>query len=78
MNSAERSEEVAAPDIARRFARRRAFSLLQLFNLATALFGKEGPPETVVPKIGQEIFMDRFTKLGFIPYNDGMQVKDHF
>ena len=70
----------------------------QLFNssekrLARALlllahFGKEGIPETVVPKISQEtladmigttrsrvsFFMNRFRKLGFIHYNGGMQV----
>jgi CRP-like cAMP-binding protein len=52
-------------------------------------FGKEGTPETVVPKIGQEtlaemvgttrsrvsFFMNRFRKLGFIDYNsEGLQV----
>jgi CRP/FNR family cyclic AMP-dependent transcriptional regulator len=71
----------------------------QLFNssekrlarilLLLAHFGKEGTPETVVPKIGQEtlaemvgstrsrvsFFMNRFRKLGFIDYNsDGLQV----
>ena len=70
----------------------------QLFNssekrLARALlllahFGKEGIPETVVPKISQEtlaemigttrsrvsFFMNRFRKLGFIHYNGGLQV----
>ncbi|MBV9573464.1 MAG: Crp/Fnr family transcriptional regulator [Acidobacteriales bacterium] len=71
----------------------------QLFNssekrLARALlllahFGKEGVPETVVPKISQEtlaemvgttrsrvsFFMNRFRKLGFIHYNGaGLQV----
>jgi CRP/FNR family cyclic AMP-dependent transcriptional regulator len=71
----------------------------QLFNssekrLARALlllahFGKEGVPETVVPKISQEtlaemvgttrsrvsFFMNRFRKLGFIHYNgSGLQV----
>ncbi|MBZ5682862.1 MAG: Crp/Fnr family transcriptional regulator [Acidobacteriia bacterium] len=67
----------------------------QLFNssekrlarilLLLAHFGKEGIPETVVPKISQEMlaemigttrsrvsfFMNRFKKLGFIHYNDG-------
>jgi CRP/FNR family transcriptional regulator, cyclic AMP receptor protein len=67
----------------------------QLFNssekrLARALlllahFGKEGKPETVIPKINQEtlaemigttrsrvsFFMNRFRKLGFIDYNGG-------
>jgi len=67
----------------------------QLFNssekrlarilLLLAHFGKEGTPETVVPKISQEMlaemigttrsrvsfFMNRFRKLGFIHYNNG-------
>jgi CRP/FNR family transcriptional regulator, cyclic AMP receptor protein len=70
----------------------------QLFNssekrlarilLLLARFGKEGKPETVVPKISQEMlaemvgttrsrvnfFMNRFRKLGFIHYNGGLQV----
>ncbi len=70
----------------------------QLFNssekrlarilLLLAHFGKEGVPETVVPKISQETlagmvgttrsrvsyFMNRFRKLGFIHYNGGLQV----
>jgi CRP/FNR family cyclic AMP-dependent transcriptional regulator len=70
----------------------------QLFNssekrlarvlLMLAHFGKEGVPETVVPKISQEtlaemvgttrsrvsFFMNRFRKLGFIHYNGGLQV----
>jgi CRP/FNR family cyclic AMP-dependent transcriptional regulator len=70
----------------------------QLFNasekrlarilLLLAHFGKEGTPETVVPKISQEtlaemigttrsrirFFMNRFRKLGFIHYNGGLQV----
>jgi len=71
----------------------------QLFNssekrlarilLLLAHFGKEGTPETVVPKIGQEtlaemvgttrsrvsFFMNRFRKLGFINYNSkGLQI----
>jgi len=70
----------------------------QLFNssekrlarvlLMLAHFGKEGVPETVVPKISQEtlaemvgttrsrvnFFMNRFGKLGFIHYNGGLQV----
>ena len=70
----------------------------QLFNssekrlarilLLLARFGKEGTPETVVPKISQEMlaemigttrsrvsfFMNRFRKLGFIHYNGGLQV----
>jgi CRP-like cAMP-binding protein len=67
----------------------------QLFNsserrlarvlLLLAHFGKEGVPETVVPKISQEtlaemvgttrsrvsFFMNRFRKLGFVDYNGG-------
>jgi CRP/FNR family cyclic AMP-dependent transcriptional regulator len=70
----------------------------QLFNssekrLARALlllaqFGKEGAPETVIPKISQEVlaemvgttrarvsfFMNRFRKLGFIEYNGKLLV----
>ena len=56
--------------------------------LLLAHFGKEGIPETVVPKISQEtlaemigttrsrvsFFMNRFRKLGFIHYNGGLQV----
>jgi CRP/FNR family cyclic AMP-dependent transcriptional regulator len=71
----------------------------QLFNssekrlarvlLLLANFGKEGVPQTVIPKISQEtlaemvgttrsrvsFFMNRFRKLGFVDYGgDGMQV----
>jgi CRP/FNR family transcriptional regulator, cyclic AMP receptor protein len=70
----------------------------QLFNssekrlarilLLLAHFGKEGRPETVVPKISQgmlaemvgttrsrvSFFMNRFRKLGFIDYNGGLLV----
>src|SRR6201987_5382618 len=70
----------------------------QLFNssekrlarvlLMLARFGKEGVPETVVPKISQEtlsemvgttrsrvsFFMNRFRKMGFIHYNGGLEV----
>jgi CRP-like cAMP-binding protein len=70
----------------------------QLFNssekrlarvlLLLAHFGKEGKPETVVPKISQEVlaemvgttrsrvnvFMNRFRKLGYIEYNGGLEV----
>ena len=70
----------------------------QLFNssekrlarilLLLANFGKEGTPQTVIPKISQEMlaemigttrsrvsyFMNRFRKLGFIHYNGGLQV----
>lgn len=70
----------------------------QLFNssekrlarvlLMLAHFGKDGIPETVVPKISQEtlaemvgttrarvnLFMNRFRKMGFIHYNGGLKV----
>jgi len=70
----------------------------QLFNssekrlarilLLLANFGKEGKPESVIPKISQEVlaemigttrsrvnfFMNRFRKLGFIEYNGKLQV----
>lgn len=70
----------------------------QLFNssekrlarvlLLLANFGKEGKPETVVPKISQEtlaeiigttrsrvsFFMNRFRKMGFIDYKHGLEV----
>ena len=70
----------------------------QLFNssekrlarvlLLLANFGKEGAPQTVVPKISQETlaeivgttrsrvsyFMNRFRKLGFIDYNGGLKI----
>ena len=70
----------------------------QLFNssekrlarvlLLLARFGKEGKPESLVPKVSQEtlaemvgttrsrvsFFMNRFRKLGFIKYNGGLQV----
>src|SRR6202166_1927369 len=70
----------------------------QLFNssekrlarvlLLLARFGKEGKPETVIPKISQEtlaemvgttrsrvsFFMNRFREMGFIHYNGGLEV----
>jgi len=70
----------------------------QLFNssekrlartlLLLAQFGKDGKPETVIPKISQEtlaemvgttrsrvsFFLNRFRKLGFIDYNGKMEV----
>ena len=70
----------------------------QLFNssekrlarvlLMLAHFGKDGVPETVIPKISQEslaemigttrsrvsFFMNRFRKLGFTHYNGGLEV----
>ena len=56
--------------------------------LLLANFGKEGNPEPVVPKISQEtlaeiigttrsrvsFFMNRFRKLGFIDYKNGLEV----
>jgi CRP/FNR family transcriptional regulator, cyclic AMP receptor protein len=56
--------------------------------LLLANFGKEGKPEPVIPKISQEtlaemigttrsrvsFFMNKFRKLGFIYYNDGLEV----
>src|SRR5205807_1709423 len=63
---------------------KRLARLLLLF----AHFGKEGTPETVIPKISQEtlaemvgttrsrvsFFMNRFRKLGFIRYNGELEV----
>ena len=81
-----------------RNARFQADLVDQLFNssekrlarilLLLAQFGKESKPETVVPKISQEIlaemigttrsrvsfFMNRFRKLGFIEYNGEIRV----
>ena len=56
--------------------------------LLLANFGKEGKPETVIPKISQETlaeiigttrsrvsyFMNKFRKLGFIAYNGHLEV----
>jgi CRP/FNR family cyclic AMP-dependent transcriptional regulator len=73
----------------------------QLFNssekrlarilLLLAQFGKDGKPETLVPKISQEtlaemigttrsrvsFFMNRFRKLGFIDYHAGNELQVH-
>jgi CRP/FNR family cyclic AMP-dependent transcriptional regulator len=73
----------------------------QLFNssekrlarvlLLLAHFGKEGVPETVIPKMSQEtlaemigttrsrvsFFLNRFRKLGFIDYHAGDELKVH-
>jgi CRP-like cAMP-binding protein len=73
----------------------------QLFNssekrlarilLLLAHFGKEGVPETVIPKISQEtlaemvgttrsrvsFFMNKFRKLGFVDYNGGSGLQVH-
>ncbi len=81
-----------------RNARMQADLVDQLFNssekrlarilLLLAQFGKESKPETVVPKISQEVlaemigttrsrvsfFMNRFRKLGFIEYNGEIRV----
>jgi CRP/FNR family cyclic AMP-dependent transcriptional regulator len=81
-----------------RNARVQADLVDQLFNssekrlarilLLLAQFGKESKPETVVPKISQEIlaemigttrsrvsfFMNRFRKLGFIEYNGEIRI----
>ena len=70
----------------------------QLFNssekrlartlLLLARYGKEGKPETVIPKISQEtlaeivgttrsrvnFFMNRFRKMGFIKYNGTLEI----
>jgi len=81
-----------------RNARVQADLVDQLFNssekrlarilLLLAQFGKESKPETVVPKISQEVlaemigttrsrvsfFMNRFRKLGFIEYNGEIRI----
>ena len=73
----------------------------QLFNsserrlarvlLLLAHFGKDGKPESVIPKISQEVlaemvgttrsrvsfFMNRFRKLGFIDYHTGDALQVH-
>jgi CRP/FNR family transcriptional regulator, cyclic AMP receptor protein len=73
----------------------------QLFNssekrlarilLLLAQFGKDGKPETVIPKISQEtlaemvgttrsrvsFFMNRFRKLGFVDYHAGDELQVH-
>ena len=73
----------------------------QLFNssekrlarmlLLLAHFGKDGKPESVIPKISQEtlaemvgttrsrvsFFMNRFRKLGFIDYHAGDELQVH-
>src|ERR1700694_2257371 len=73
----------------------------QLFNssekrlarilLLLAHFGKEGVPETVIPKVSQDglaemigttrsrvsFFMNRFRKLGFIDYHAGDELQVH-
>jgi CRP/FNR family transcriptional regulator, cyclic AMP receptor protein len=63
--------------------KRLARTLLMLAN-----FGKEGKPETVIPKVSQEVlaemigttrsrvsfFMNKFRRLGFIEYNGTLEV----
>jgi len=81
-----------------RNARIQADLVDQLFNssekrlarilLILAHFGKDAEPDTVIPKISQEVlaemvgttrsrvnfFMNRFRKLGYIEYNGGLEV----
>lgn len=78
-----RFQEALADQLFNSSEKRLARVLLQL-----AQFGKDGTPETVVPKITQEMlaemvgttrarvsfFMNRFRKMGFIHYNGGLQV----
>jgi CRP/FNR family transcriptional regulator, cyclic AMP receptor protein len=59
--------------------------------LLLAHFGKEGKPETVIPKMSQEtlsemigttrsrvsFFLNRFRKLGFIDYHGGDDLRVH-
>lgn len=56
--------------------------------LLLARFGKEGAPERIIPKVSQKtlaemigttrprvnFFMNKFRKLGFLDYNDGLEV----
>jgi CRP-like cAMP-binding protein len=78
-----RFQEALADQLFNSSEKRLARVLLQL-----AQVGKDGAPETVVPKITQEMlaemvgttrarvsfFMNRFRKMGFIHYNGGLQV----
>lgn len=78
-----RTEEDLVDQLFNSTERRLARTLLLL-----ARYGKEGNPETVVPKIDQEtlaemigvtrervnFFMNKFRKLGFIDYNGELQV----
>jgi len=90
--------EVFVAFLLTRNARIQADLVDQLFNssekrlarilLLLAQFGKESKPETVVPKISQEVlaemigttrsrvsfFMNRFRKLGFVEYNGEIRV----
>jgi CRP-like cAMP-binding protein len=78
-----RFQEALADQLFNSSEKRLARVLLQL-----AQFGKDGAPESVVPKITQEMlaemvgttrarvsfFMNRFRKMGFIQYNGTLQV----
>jgi CRP/FNR family transcriptional regulator, cyclic AMP receptor protein len=102
MNALHREHELSDMFVAYLLARNIRYEedlVDQLFNssekrlarvlLLLARFGKEGAPETVLPKISQEVlaemvgttrsrvnfFMNRFRKLGFIRYNGGLQVQ---
>jgi CRP/FNR family cyclic AMP-dependent transcriptional regulator len=80
-----RTEENLIDQLFNSSEKRLARALLLLAN-----FGKEGKPETVIPKITQEVlagmigttrsrvsfFMTRFRRLGFIKY-DGAQLEVH-
>lgn len=78
-----RAEEDLVDQLFNSSEKRLARILLLLAN-----FGKEGKPELIIPKISQEtlaemigttrsrvsFFMNKFRKLGFIAYNDGLHV----
>ena len=78
-----RTEEDLVDQLFNFSEKRLARTLLSLAN-----FGKEGAPQTVIPKVSQEtlagivgttrgrvnFFMNRFRKLGFIDYNGGMKI----
>jgi CRP/FNR family transcriptional regulator, cyclic AMP receptor protein len=71
--------------------REHAFSDMFVKYLLLAHFGKDGTPETVIPKVSQEtlaemigttrsrvsFFMNRFRKLGFIDYHAGDELQVH-
>jgi CRP/FNR family cyclic AMP-dependent transcriptional regulator len=78
-----RTEENLIDQLFNSSEKRLARALLLLAN-----FGKEGKPETVIPKISQDVlagmigttrsrvsfFMNRFRRLGFIKYNGTLEV----
>jgi len=78
-----RSEEDLVDQLFNSSEKRLARVLLLLAN-----FGKEGPPQTIIPKISQRtlaemigttrprvnVFMNRFRKLGFIDYNGVLKI----